>query len=752
MRHPFAWSVGLFTVVCVILALGPPLAAPEPVEAPTGAALVLGTVAAPTRPYGETRRTRLTDVMLGHEGAWERLSGDLLVTWTGGQRLIVGERIRLWVTARSVRPLHNPGVRDRDAVSLSRGIVMRGMAHGPVPLERHRRAPYLWRLRAAWRAALDRWLDSSQLEPDAASLVRATVLGDAGAVSRDLRDTWRRAGLGHLLAISGLHVGLIAFLIYGVSTRLFAAWPGWTARLPSSRPGACVAILGAWGYVAVSGGPTSAVRAAWMITGLLAARLLFRRCDAASAIALAALFVLIGDPRAMLDPSCQLSFAAVIALSMGLEPLRHYGARLYQELPFAPFAWLVSRAFMAFGASILCTLGTLPFVVWHFQAVPLGGLVANVLAIPLAAWGLVVPGMVALCLAPVAAHVSPVLSGLVQSWIDRGAGLLVAFARFVCSWLPPVSMSGSGVWELVLVTIAATSLLAAVALGRRRRLLVAVGATALLLAGVPSPTAAPDSGKLRVTFLAVGHGDAVVVQLPSGDALLVDAGGDAAGRRDVGADVVVPALHGLGVRSLRALVLTHPHPDHIGGMSAVLSHFDVAELWIEPSVAAHPGVARLARRLHARGGRLRALKRGDRIAVGAVRIDALHPPWPVARPLGLNDRSLVLRLRFGAFSLLLSGDVEGPAELELLSSGLPLRSTVLKVPHHGSRTSSGSGLLEAVAPELAVAQCQERGRFDFPSPAVVARYRRMGIPLWATGHHGAIQVLTDGVTWGWSTP
>ena len=257
------------------------------------------------------------------------------------------------------------------------------------------------------------------------------------------------------------------------------------------------------------------------------------------------------------------------------------------------------------------------------------------------------------------------------------------------------------------------------------------------------PSSAP--GRLVLTFLAVGHGDAVVVQMPNGFSLLVDTGGDPTGAFDVGRHIVVPALQSLGVRKLDAILITHPHPDHIGGLSAVVNALDVDELWVNGCTLNAPGMSSFA------GLKRRNLALGPpSYRLGDLKMQILHPRAHALgcySSLSANDNSLAIRLEYGSFSVLFSGDLERSAEEIVLAGGRKLNSTLLKTAHHGSRTSSTPAFLNAVQPAVAVIQSADHEPFPFPHPEIEARFNALGIPLLVTGRHGAIQVQSDGKRW-----
>jgi len=251
---------------------------------------------------------------------------------------------------------------------------------------------------------------------------------------------------------------------------------------------------------------------------------------------------------------------------------------------------------------------------------------------------------------------------------------------------------------------------------------------------------APTERRLRVTFLDVGQGDAALIELPDGPRLLVDGGPGGARRFDVGERVLAPFLWNRPLARLDVVALSHWDIDHSGGLAAVLTRFRVGEFWESgrAPAGAPDTVAALAR---ARVPR-RALEAGQRVRLGSAVLTVLGPgPGP---PLAANDDSLVLRLDWRGLSLLLTGDLGPRGEALLLERAGPLRAATLKVAHHGSRSSSGAALLDAVRPRLAVISVGARNPFRHPSPEVLARLEAAGARVYRTDRDGAVIVESDG--------
>jgi competence protein ComEC len=251
---------------------------------------------------------------------------------------------------------------------------------------------------------------------------------------------------------------------------------------------------------------------------------------------------------------------------------------------------------------------------------------------------------------------------------------------------------------------------------------------------------------LRVTFLDVGQGDAALVRFPQGATLLVDAGGQtSASSFDVGDRVVAPVLRWQGIRRLDSIALSHGHPDHIGGLPAIVREFRPRDVW--DGIPVPPLVALLALQAQAAevGARWINLQAGDRIRVDEVDVLVHHPPPPDwERQDVRNDDSLVVELRWGDVSIVLTGDIGREVEELILPrlSQAPLRA--LKVAHHGSLTSSGAGFLERLRPQVAVVSAGRGNMFGHPAPAVLGRYEAIQTHLFRTDEDGAVTIETDG--------
>jgi competence protein ComEC len=689
-------------------------------------------------PRAAGRRTQFTvavEEVLG-SGGWKparfvaRLS-------SGPIDLLPGDRVRLRAQLFPPPPALNPGVPDFAGRARIQGLLAVGSVVeqqvaliGPPSFSQLQ----LERLRSDHRALAADAVGDGQ----AAALIRSLAIGDRADISPSVNDDFNASGLAHILSVSGLHIAVVAAGLYRALRWLLTRSERAALACDPRAIASLAAIPATWLYAVVTGGEVPAVRSALMASALFSARALGRDADAPSALALALIAVLAWDPAALQSISFQLSFGAVAGLMLLTGPLREL-APIRRPDPSVDPRWrfLLEAALSSGVASLAASLATAPLVAGAFQRASVVAVAANVVALPVAS------ALTALSAASaVALPASRQLAGAVLCLCEPLARLLLAISRFFGELpfaslrVPAPSALFVGAWYAGLLALAG-------ARSRPRAARRAGAAAALTLLALALRRGLAPLGRtgLTVTFLAVGQGDSALVQLPSGKAILIDAGGDPAGRYDVGERVVVPALTELGATALEAAVLSHPHPDHGGGMAAVLRQLEVRQLWLARVTEPQDLIRALRSLASARGSSIRELARGDRLDDGPVRIEVLHP-GPEAPGASANDASLALRISMGEVAFLFPGDVEAEGEAALLSGG-PIASQVLKAPHHGSRTSSSPSFVERVRPGHVVF-CVGRNRFGFPLPEVVDRYRAAGCRLHRTDQDGAVTFWTDG--------
>jgi competence protein ComEC len=659
------------------------------------------------------RARLLLDVEATHLGP-ERLPARGLVQLTiyGEPTTPLGEGQRVLVDARVHRPIgyRNPGGFDYPAHLRREGILLVG----------HARADRLTALtpdEPSWRVTVKRWavdVIATRLPDTSAALLAGLLLGERSALPPASDEAFRRAGVYHILAVSGFNVALLAGAVFA----------GLAICGVPRRAAAVVAAAVLTGFALVVGGQPSVLRATVMGLLLLAALLLDRQSQLPNALALATLALLLWRPGDLWEPGFQLSFAA----TAGIVYLTPWLTERLTARGWPP--WLAAAVAVSLGAQAAVT----PLMAAHFNQLSLIGVVANLAVVPLAAVATAL-GMLALLadLLPGPLGVLffhclwPVLLTL-RALVALAASLPAAMV-----YLPAPALAASLAWY------GAVLLAPRVAGSPRRRTLMA-GLLLAIAALSAWPWLRPTERMLRVTFVDVGQGDAVLIELPDGPRLLVDGGPGGAGRFDVGERVLAPFLWNRPLGHLDVVALSHWDADHSGGLAAVLTRFRVGELWESgraPAGAPETGAA-LAR---ARVPR-RVLTAGQRLWLGHALLSVLGPA--PGSPLAANDESLVLRLDWRGMSLLLPGDLGARGEALLVERGGPLRALALKVAHHGSRSSSSAPFLQAARPRVAVISVGARNPFGHPSPEALARLEAAGARVYRTDRDGAVILETDG--------
>ena len=611
--------------------------------------------------------------------------------------LKLGQRWRLSLRLKRPWGFRNPGGFDFEGWLFRHGIRATGYVRKPSLARQLEPQPSSWAIANLRQTLADEIGDVLEHDPNR-GVITALAIGERSGIEPQHWELLLSTGTNHLLAISGLHIGLVATLIYFLTQR---GWR-WSARLcqvwPAQRAAALAAILAGFGYAFLAGFSVPTQRAAIMLSVVMGASLFDRPLRPGYTLALALLAVLVWDSLAVLSASFWLSFAAVSVLIFALYGRSTASARWWQ---WGRLQWVLA-------------IGLLPLTLFFFQRSALVAPLANLIAVPWVGLLVVPTTLAGALLLPISTH----LGGLLLNLSSHLLAVLWFVLETLAAWPWALWYHAPPTWSLLPGLLGVLWLLAP--RGWPARWLGVV----LLLPLALAHHERPAPGEFWLTLLDVGQGLSAVVETRH-HALVYDTGARFSPYFNTGDAVVVPFLRSRDITELDLLVISHGDNDHVGGVDALTDRLSVNRMMSSvPQVSTRVGVE--------------SCELGQRWSWDEVTFEVIHPPadWPGSE----NNRSCVLRIHNAGGSVLLTADIEAQAEQQLTNSeGYVLQSDVLLIPHHGSQTSSTPAFIKAVNPRIGLVSVGYRNRFNFPAYDVIERYRQRGVQVIDTVSRGAIR-------------
>jgi len=698
-----------------------------------------------SRLYIETERVYLKNVCI-------EVTGKLLLTiGETGTDLKYGDRVRFICKLRRPRNFCNPGSFDYFRYLALQGIFVTGYVKstGDVARIGEGDSKYFRKAIEGIRGKIRNFIDS---EPGlkGRGILKALLLGEKGEILEKTRDEFTAVGVAHILAISGLHLGFIAMVTFFCARAIMRFSERLMLVLDINKAAAIITIFPVLFYACIAGFGVSTFRATIMIVTFLTAIIIDRQRDLYNTLALAAFVITVIIPTSIFDVSFQLSFVSVLAI-LYLTPRFLYYLSLIPVPPANYVPTLVKSIGRYVGllalVSIAATLGTGPIVAHYFNRIAPLGLIANIAIVPVVCF-LVIPLSL---LVAFTIFVSAPMASLLLRLDSFVVGFVVDTVNSL-TMIPGLSflVTTPTMLEIILFYLFIVFLFN---LGRMKR----AGYITLVLLFLITANyfywyyTKNFNSNLRVTFIDVGQGDSALIEFPDGKRMIIDGGGFYNDSFDTGRNILASFLWKEKIKKVDYLLLSHPHPDHLNGLRFIAKNFGVTELWTNGQSTDRKPYLELMEIVKDKGiinTTMNVLTPSRYI--NGVKVDIYNPPVKLfqSQQIGfhssLNNNSLVVRLTFNDASFLFTGDIHGRAEKRLIKLEGGVNSTVIKVPHHGSLTSSTDDFLAKVCPSYAVISVGHGNRFGLPNKEVVERYHNFGCKTYRTDKDGAITIVTDG--------
>lgn len=734
------WCLAAFFLLGIVIhSSSKPASVIGPYAGARAVVKVEGTVTEPVRVADGVGRLTLRASSFIQDHRSTPCSEAILVTIYGNVPVLMpGQRIMFPARLRSFANFNNPGRYDYEKAMAVKGLACSASVSDGrrvVPMGEGRLHPSERLIHFLKNPA--REMFAGGLEGDQLNVLMALVLGEGQGITDELRDSFSRTGLSHVLAVSGLHVGMVAFAAFFLFNWIMLRSYRLALALDVRKWAAVMTFIPVLLYAFLSGFQISAQRALIMVSVFLFSVLMDRSREMWSSLALAGIIILAVEPLALFSISFQLSFGAVIGiLWLGPFIIGFFNRRTLPGILLYPIGII--------SATVSATIFLLPVTSFYFNQISMVSIPANLIVVPILGLLVLPMGLLSVFLLPLSHTLSDLALYASALGTDAMLSVIGFFSglQWASIWVAKPNIAEMGIF---------IGIIAVIPIIRERRWARPVAFFLLALWACDTVYwmyRLNHEEALKITYLDVAQGNAALIEMPGGKRMLVDGGGFARDTFDVGRFVVAPFLWSKKIRQVDYIVLSHPQADHMNGLRFIAKAFSPREFWHSGAQSASASFVELMALLKEKAikeSRLTQLKK--HVQIGEVGFDVLHPNPEVPLPCGsddeedLNNFSLVVKATFEDHSFLFPGDIEEPAE-RTLATGFckSLYSDVLLVPHHGSKTSSTAAFLDCVRPRLCIISCGRQGMFGFPHQEALDRLEATGAKIMRTDREGAIEI------------